>query len=156
MTRTLILTALISLIVDQLSKWYVVFKMNLQTVGYIEFVPGFINFAFAKNYGINFGLFANDTETMRWILIAIAIGICIALLVWIRKDRRFLSQMCVGLIIGGALGNVLDRIVFGAVHDFLNVTCCGLNNPSAFNLADVAVFAGAIGLILFVRDDQNT
>jgi len=54
-----------------------------------------------------------------------------------------------GLLIGGALGNVIDRVIYGAVADFLNMSCCGISNPFSFNVADVAVFAGAIGIILF-------
>jgi signal peptidase II len=54
-----------------------------------------------------------------------------------------------GLLIGGALGNVVDRVLYGAVADFLNMSCCGIDNPFAFNVADVAIFVGAIGLVLF-------
>jgi len=57
--------------------------------------------------------------------------------------------MSAGLLIGGAAGNVIDRLVYGAVADFLNVTCCGIDNPFAFNVADISIFAGAFGLILF-------
>ena len=56
---------------------------------------------------------------------------------------------CGGLLIGGALANVLDRVIYGYVLDFLNMSCCGINNPFVFNLADVFIFAGAIGLVLF-------
>jgi signal peptidase II len=51
-------------------------------------------------------------------------------------------------LLGGALGNVVDRLIYGAVADFLNMSCCGIDNPYAFNVADIAVFAGAIGLVL--------
>ncbi|BBU58037.1 hypothetical protein KU6B_43020 [Mameliella alba] len=54
-----------------------------------------------------------------------------------------------GFLIGGALGNVIDRLVYGAVADFLNMSCCGIDNPYAFNVADIAIFIGAFGLILF-------
>ena len=57
--------------------------------------------------------------------------------------------LSLSLILGGALGNVVDRLVYGAVADFLNMSCCGIENPYAFNVADIAIFAGAIGLILF-------
>ena len=57
-----------------------------------------------------------------------------------------MGLISVGLLIGGALGNVVDRLIYGAVADFLNVTCCGLNNPYAFNVADISVFLGALGL----------
>jgi signal peptidase II len=60
-----------------------------------------------------------------------------------------LAQASAGLLIGGALGNIIDRIYYGAVVDFLNMSCCGINNPYSFNVADVFVFAGAFGLVLF-------
>jgi signal peptidase II len=53
------------------------------------------------------------------------------------------------LLVGGALGNVVDRVIYGAVADFLNMSCCGFTNPYAFNVADISIFAGAIGLALF-------
>jgi len=59
-----------------------------------------------------------------------------------------LVQISTGLLIGGALGNVVDRVVYGAVADFLNMSCCGWNNPFSFNVADITIFAGAIGLVL--------
>ena len=60
-----------------------------------------------------------------------------------------------GLLVGGALGNVIDRLLYGAVADFLNVTCCGIANPWSFNIADIGVFAGAIGLALFTGPSQR-
>ena len=57
-------------------------------------------------------------------------------------------QVAGGLLVGGALGNVIDRITWGAVADFLNMSCCGIDNPYAFNIADISIFAGALGLIL--------
>jgi signal peptidase II len=70
--------------------------------------------------------------------------------VWIRRENpgRW-AQISAGLLVGGALGNVIDRIVYGAVADFLNMSCCGIENPYAFNVADISIFAGAIGLIFF-------
>jgi signal peptidase II len=53
------------------------------------------------------------------------------------------------LLVGGAIGNVIDRIAYGAVADFLNMSCCGFENPYAFNVADIAIFAGAFGLVVF-------
>jgi len=65
-----------------------------------------------------------------------------------------LGFLSAGVLVGGALGNVVDRIVYGAVADFLNMSCCGLVNPFAFNVADIAVFVGAIGLVFFTGTDQ--
>ena len=64
------------------------------------------------------------------------------------EEQRERAKRGVDLI-GGALGNVLDRVLYGAVADFLNMSCCGIENPYAFNVADIAIFAGAFGLVLF-------
>jgi signal peptidase II len=66
---------------------------------------------------------------------------------WIWRDRPQLKGLIsAGLLIGGALGNVVDRFIYGAVADFLNMSCCGFDNPYAFNVADISVFIGALGL----------
>jgi len=58
-------------------------------------------------------------------------------------------------LVGGALGNVIDRLIYGAVADFINMSCCGINNPYAFNIADIAVFIGAFGMVIFSNDKKN-
>lgn len=143
------LIALIAFAVDQFTKWYVVWHLDLLTLGAIDVVPPYLNFRMAWNEGINFGLFANEAEAMRWVLIAVALALTVALVIWVRKFQGWWAAIFFGLIIGGALGNVYDRIVHGAVVDFLNMSCCGYNNPYAFNVADIWVFAGAIGLLIF-------
>lgn len=149
MLKKIFIVAAITFVIDQFSKWYVVWHLNLQELGAIDVLPPFVNFRMAWNEGVNFGLFANEVFWMRWALIALACIICVWLLIWAREFKGWAAAMMIGLIIGGALGNVLDRILHGAVVDFLNMSCCGIYNPYAFNLADVAVFAGAIGLLLF-------
>jgi signal peptidase II len=74
---------------------------------------------------------------------------------WVRRNKSFFPQFCIGLIIGGALGNVFDRIIFGAVADFINMSCCGIVNPFSFNLADVAIFLAAFGLIFYSDNDNK-
>jgi signal peptidase II len=79
--------------------------------------------------------------------IALALLIAGFVYVWVLRDRPGrIGLISAGLLIGGALGNVVDRLLYGAVADFLNMSCCGINNPYAFNIADVAIFAGALGL----------
>ena len=72
------------------------------------------------------------------------------MLVWLRRDPpgRW-GLISGGLLIGGALGNVIDRLLYGAVADFINMSCCGISNPYVFNVADISIFAGALGLVLF-------
>jgi signal peptidase II len=141
--------------VDQITKYLVVFYMNLIERGQMSVWPGFIHFHMAWNSGINFGLFSNNGLAARWILIAIALGICGVVAYWMRRETRPIALMSGGMVIGGALGNVIDRILYGSVADFLNITCCGLYNPFAFNVADIAIFAGLLGLMLFASDPKK-
>ncbi len=135
---------------DQVTKYIVLYQVNLpaqpnQT--YEVFAP-LLTLRMAWNRGVNFGLFAEFD--MRWALIAVALIISAFVLWWIRRENagRW-AHISAGLLVGGAIGNVVDRVLHGAVADFLNVSCCGINNPYAFNVADISIFVGAIGLVLF-------
>ena len=142
-------TAFWIFVVDQASKWIVVQWMDLPGTaeGRITVLPGFVEFRMAWNRGVNFGLFADFD--MKWVLIGVALAITVGVLIWLyRSGTTTLGYIAAGFLIGGALGNVIDRLVYGAVADFLNVTCCGIENPYAFNVADIAIFIGAIGLAL--------
>ncbi|MDA7965955.1 signal peptidase II [Ruegeria sp.] len=145
----LLWAALAAFGIDQISKYLVVHVMRVAQ-GEIDVFPPVLVFKYGENRGINFGLFQGDTETARWVLIGISLAICIAVLIWLgrTKPTKFML-FCGGLLIGGALGNVVDRVLYGYVLDFLNMSCCGINNPFVFNLADVFIFAGALGLVLF-------
>ncbi|WGW05893.1 signal peptidase II [Tropicibacter oceani] len=137
-------------LVDQVTKIWVVHVMDLATRLSIDVLPPFLNFRMAWNYGVNFGLLAGDAPATRWILISVAVGIVLFVLVWMRRDPPGrLGLVSAGFLIGGALGNVIDRLLYGAVADFLNMSCCGIDNPFAFNVADVAIFVGALGLVVF-------
>ena len=137
-------------VLDQITKWIIVHAMNLIQLGSIDVLPPYLNLRMAWNQGINFGLFAGDSDHARWILIAIALMISAWVVWWIRREGGGVMVMIsAGLLVGGALGNVVDRVIYGAVADFLNMSCCGIENPYAFNVADISIFVGAIGLILF-------
>lgn len=135
-------------LLDQASKYLVVHALDLNTLREIDVLPPLLNLRMAWNYGVNFGLFAQNSDLTRLLLIGIAIFISGAVLWWIKKDPPGrLGYMAAGLLVGGALGNVIDRVLYGAVADFINMSCCGIDNPFAFNVADIAIFAGAFGLI---------
>ena len=136
-------------LLDQASKYLVVHSLNLRQLGAIDVWPPFFNLRMAWNYGINFGLMAGDNPLTRWILIAVAVVISGAVLWWVHTEPAGRWQkIAAGLLVGGALGNVIDRLIYGAVADFINVSCCGIDNPFAFNIADIAVFIGAFGMVL--------
>ena len=139
---------------DQLSKYQVVHTLDLANVGRIEVLPPFLVFRMAWNTGVNFGLLSG--ADMRWVLVAVAVVITAAVLIWVRREggNRW-AQIGAGLLAGGALGNVIDRIIYGAVADFLNMSCCGIDNPFAFNLADAGIFLGAVLLVIFSGKDES-
>ena len=133
---------------DQASKYIVVHWLDLINRLQIEVIPPYLTFRMAWNRGVNFGI--GSGFDMRWVLIAVALVIAGMVLYWVsREGGSMWTYISAGLLVGGALGNVVDRLIFGAVADFLNMSCCGIENPYAFNLADIAVFAGAIGLVIF-------
>lgn len=154
--RALIVAALATFVADQASKLYVIHGLDLRTVGYVDVIDPLLNFRWAENRGVNFGLLSHDADFMRWVLIALAVVISGWVLHWARRDgfTRW-GQISAGLLVGGAAGNVVDRVAYGYVADFLNMSCCGIENPYAFNVADIAIFAGAIGLVLFTGKSQS-
>ncbi len=152
----IIAIAAVAFACDRITKWLVLNVFDLPSVGSMDVLPPVLNLRMAWNYGVNFGLLANDGEFVRWMLTAVALAIVSAVAVWMRGERSGVARMSAGLLIGGALGNVVDRIVYGAVADFLNMSCCGIRNPYSFNVADIAVFIGAIGLILFSGRSAKT
>ncbi len=145
-------------LLDQLTKW-LVFKDNetfiqwlvkfgtaVQHYKYTEILP-FFNIVEIWNFGISFGLFSQNNDYGHLFLIAIAITICIIFLVWLFYVNEKLIIFAIPILIGGALGNIWDRLRFQAVADFLDFHAFGWHYPS-FNLADTFVFI-AIALIVF-------
>ena len=154
--RIFALTALCALSLDQASKWVIVFYMGLERKLAIDVFPPFLNFRMGWNTGINFGLLSDYPDTMRWILVGLTVVISIGLLVWGRRTFSSSAEwISAGLIVGGALGNAMDRVFYKAVADFLNMSCCGINNPFTFNVADIFIFLGAVGLILFSTSNKT-
>ena len=151
----ILLFSIIFLSLDQLTKWFVVFYLELQQKLYLNLNNPFINFYMAWNKGINFGLFQGDSVTQAYLLTVVSVLISILFFIWLRNSASFLMQILASLVIGGALGNAIDRLLYGAVADFINVTCCGIRNPYSFNLADIFIFIGLIGLLIFKYDEKH-
>tara|TARA_B110000003_G_scaffold217057_1_gene216511 strand:- start:13456 stop:13920 length:465 start_codon:yes stop_codon:yes gene_type:complete len=146
---------IIFILIDQISKWFILEQLDLDIIGSYDVYSPFLTLKMGWNTGINFGLFSENYFSMRWILVAISLGICLFLLFWSRKLKGNFAPILIGLIIGGAVGNVIDRVRFGAVIDFLNMSCCGINNPYIFNLADIFVFTGLVFLLVFLEKFQK-
>lgn len=152
--RGLLVAALI-LVADLVSKWWVLKILfglpdPVTTTSWVPpiRITGFLDFAMVWNYGISFGLLAGETPLARWGLSAVAVVVVIGLLIWLRRNERDLVAFGVGLIIGGAIGNVIDRLRFGAVADFLHFHA-GQYSFWVFNLADSAI---SIGVMLLIAD----
>ncbi|WP_340109652.1 signal peptidase II [Pikeienuella sp. HZG-20] len=152
--RVIAVFAALAFALDQGAKLLVMYGLNLVDRGAIDIAPPFLRFVMAWNRGINFGVFASHAELARWSLVGLSLAISVALLIWARRKDGFWLHVGAGLVIGGALGNALDRIRYGAVADFLNMSCCGLNNPYVFNIADAAIFAGA-GLMILTSGEKK-
>jgi len=149
-------TAAIVLAADQGSKLAVVHGLGLDTVGRIDVIPPWLSFRMAWNQGINFGLFSHSAEIARWLLIALALAISIWIWRWVsREPHQPRVLISAGLLIGGAIGNVVDRVLYGAVADFLNMSLPWFDNPYSFNLADVTIFLGAVGLVFFTGREKT-
>ncbi|HST91275.1 MAG TPA: signal peptidase II [Brevundimonas sp.] len=137
--------ALIVVGLDQTTKAWVMSGLDLREVGRVEIWPPIFNFSWVENRGVSFGLFGDGSA--RWMLSAFSVAVAAALGWWaLRADRRLLIT-AIGLIMGGAIGNVIDRIRFGFVVDFLDFSGTGVF-PWVFNVADSAITVGVVLLIL--------
>ena len=137
--------AAVVVVLDQLSKWWVL-EHVMQPPRVVEVTP-FFNLVLAWNQGVSFGMFGNDAAIMPYVLSAVALGIVVVLLVWLRGADRALVGLAIGMIVGGAIGNVIDRLRFGAVADFLDFHAFGFHFW-AFNVADTGISVGVALLVL--------
>lgn len=132
-------------VVDQIVKWKVL-ASGLRTGDVIEVTP-FFNLVLVWNRGVSFGLLNRDWALNALVLSLVAIAISIGMLVWLWRSGRKTVAAAVGLVVGGAIGNVVDRALYGAVVDFLDVHAYGYHWP-AFNVADSAITIGAAILVV--------
>lgn len=135
-------------VIDQLTKWLMIGPLNLRDVQQIYVLPIF-NLTWTENYGISLGYFNASTDTGRWMLVAVTSAIAIGVAYWIGRERLRGDQAALALILGGALGNILDRIRFGYVVDFADLHFGGFRPFLVFNVADAAISIGVV--ILLVR-----
>jgi signal peptidase II len=139
-----LIVAAAALALDQATKFYFHDLLVAQGQRAIEVLP-FFNLVTVWNYGISFGMFNSGSAGGSIVFIGLAVGIVVALLVWLRKVTSPLVAAALGLVIGGAIGNVIDRLRFGAVFDFLDFHLAGWHWP-AFNVADSAICVGVFFL----------
>lgn len=134
--------AVVAIILDQITKAWIVDGLDMQLGQTIELSPIF-DLTYTLNTGVSFGMFSGGGA--RWGLALFSIAVAAGMGWWALKAPRLLFAVALGFIIGGALGNVIDRILVGAVIDFLDFS--GLGFPWIFNLADSAISVG-VGLLI--------
>ena len=139
-----LLIAAAVVVADQATKWAAL--AALDPMGAPIAVTPFFNLVLVWNRGVSFGMLGGLSGYGPWLLSAVALAIVVFLLTWLRREPGPLVAGALGLVIGGALGNVIDRVRFGAVVDFLDFHYAGYHWP-AFNVADAAICVGA-GLLL--------
>ena len=133
------------LVADQATKW-IILNDVMAPPRVIE-VTSFFNLVLVWNQGVSFGLFGDGGDTQRWVLIGVALAISLGLSVWLLRAGSRWIALSLGGIIGGAIGNVIDRFAYGAVADFLDFHVAGYHWP-AFNVADSAITIGVVALLL--------
>jgi signal peptidase II len=154
---TAYLFALLIFAADQLSKWLVTGPLGLVLEGdQLKLVPIF-DLTRVHNYGISLGLAQATSDNQRWILVAVTAAIAVGVAVWIRQEERRGDQLALAMILGGALGNIVDRVQFGYVVDFLDLHFGGWRPFYVFNVGDAAISIGVVILLLraFLLRDKD-
>jgi signal peptidase II len=144
-----IIVAIATLVLDQASKFWLVRVFDIAHRGTVALTP-FFDLVLAWNQGISFGWFQNDGPAAQIVLMGIKVVAVVVLTIWMARSRTLMATIALGLIIGGAIGNGIDRLAYGAVVDFaLFHVRIGeyVFNWYVFNLADVAIVAGVIALL---------
>jgi signal peptidase II len=147
--RAGVLAAIIVLALDQASKYWLLFVFDIGHRGAVRVTP-FFDLVLAWNVGISFGWFQNDSPAAQIALMAVKAVAVVVLAIWMARSRTLLATLALGLIIGGAIGNAIDRFAYGAVVDFALFHIQIGGKPFdwyVFNLADVAIVAGVAALL---------
>ena len=144
--RASFLVAAAIFVVDQAIKLWALFVFDLGSQGRVPVLPVF-DLVLIWNRGISYGLMQQDSEFGRWALVALHVVASVAITIWIARERQTISSLGLALILGGAVGNGLDRILYGAVVDYA-LLHWGDVTWYVFNLADAAIVAG-VGLLLY-------
>jgi signal peptidase II len=132
---------------DQLAKWFVTGPLQLREVGQVVLLPIF-NLTYTENNGISLGLLNATNPVGRWMLVALTAAIAIGVAYWIGKEKSRVDQLALGMVLGGALGNILDRVRFGYVVDFADLHFGDFRPFLVFNVGDAAISIGVVILLL--------
>ncbi len=140
--------------IDQIVKWYVIERLDLRLVRNIELLP-FFDLTYTENYGISLGLLEATNMEMRWLLVLVTAGIAGIVFVWLLRERLLGDILGLALILGGAIGNIMDRYSLGFVIDYADLHIGTFRPFLIFNIADAAITIGVVIILarsLFVRE----
>ena len=139
--------ALAVFLLEQVTKWIVLGPLRLRDTQVIEILP-FFRLWYTENHGISLGLFQATSDTMRWVLVILTSLIAIGVGWWITREEKKWDQIALGMVFGGALGNILDRVRHGYVVDFADLHFGEFRPFFIFNVADAAISIGVAILLL--------
>ena len=140
--------ALIVLVLDQLTKWLVTGPLGINQLGDQMVLLPIFNFTYTENNGISLGLLNATTEVGRWMLVGLTSAIAIGVAVWIGREKDRVDQIALGMVLGGALGNILDRARHGYVVDFADLHFGEFRPFLIFNVGDAAISIAVVILLL--------
>ena len=140
--------ALLVFIVDQLAKWAVTGPLGLKEIGDQLAILPLFNFTFTQNEGISLGLLNATNPVGRWMLVALTSAIAIGVAVWIGREKNRIDQVALGMVLGGAFGNICDRVRFGYVVDFADLHFGEWRPFLIFNVGDAAISIAVVILLL--------
>jgi signal peptidase II len=140
--------ALLVFVLDQLAKWAVTHPLGLDQIGdQLVLLPVF-NFTYTQNEGISLGLLNATNPVGRWMLVALTTAIAIGVAVWIGREKNRVDQIALGMVLGGAFGNIIDRVRFGYVVDFADLHFGNFRPFLVFNVGDAAISIAVVILLL--------
>lgn len=146
--RLALAVALVILVLDQLTKWIVTGALGLDQIGDQLVLLPIFNFTYTENQGISLGLLNATNPVGRWMLVVLTSAIAIGVAVWIGRERNRIDQAALAMVLGGALGNILDRVRHGYVVDFADLHFGDFRPFLVFNVADAAISIAVVILLL--------
>jgi len=150
--------ALVVLGLDQLVKWIVTGPLGVNYVGAEKYLLPIFQFTYTQNNGISLGLLNATTEVGRWMLVALTGAIALGVAFWMGREKNRVDQVALGMVLGGALGNILDRTLHGYVVDFADLHFGNFRPFLIFNVGDAAISIAVVILLLrafLSRKDQE-
>jgi signal peptidase II len=143
-----LLVAAVAFVLDQLAKWVVTVPLSVATQpGRSIEIVSFFNLTWAQNYGISLSMFSDQSPTTRWILVAVTAAVALAVAFWMTREKAKGDVIALALILGGALGNIVDRVRLGYVVDYADLHFGSFRPFMIFNVADACITIGVVLLV---------